>query len=254
VVRYVASTVVLLLFGAVATVRAQAVNGRVLDAADSTLVAGVRVRLFNAAGTRMGEAITDSAGAFHIAGRGPGRYTLTVEHIAYVAFRSAPFELPYMETVSVDVRISRTAIPLEPIAVTARRRQNYHAPTYDGLYARMEQLPAVGSNRIVMKGDIEFRSVLRARELLDQFFYTVVRNGRGVCLVWNGMPVHPLVADLRLDAHVDDLEAVEVYGDPLMAPMEWRDPMVGLSSTCSAVVALWSLRPDLPGRKRAGGV
>jgi hypothetical protein len=197
----------------------------------------------------MGEAITDSAGTFRIAGRGPGRHTVSIEHLGYLEFRSQPFAVPYMEVVSMDVRVSRTAIPLAPITVTGRRRENYHSPTYEGLYARMEQSPAVGSNRVVMKGDVEFRSVLSARDLLTRFFYDVVGRGRLPCVVWNGFPVSRLAADMRLDVHVDDLEAIEVYKDALMAPMEFRDPVGTLASTCASVIALWSLRPDLPGRR-----
>ena len=221
-----------------------------MDSETGVAVTGARVRLLNAAGARMGEAISDSSGTFRIAGRGPGRHALVIEHVGYLEFRSPPFAVPYMETVSVDVRISRTAIPLAPITVTGRRRENYHAPSYEGLYARMEQLPAVGSNRIVMKGDVEFRSVLSARELLNRVFHDVVGRGRLPCIVWNGFPVSRLAGDMRLDVHVEDLEAIEVYQGALMAPMEFRDPVGTLASTCASVIALWSRRPDLPGRRR----
>lgn len=240
-----------LLFAAPVSARGQVVAGRVLDAETGANVSGARVRLLNAVGIRMGEAITDSTGTFRIAGRGPGRYALVIEHLGYPEFRSPPFAVPYMETVSVEVRISRAAIPLAPITVVGRRRENYHAPTYEGLYARIEQLPRVGSNRIVMKNDVEFRSVSRARDLLDQFFFDVMRGG-GLCVYWNGLgPVSRAFLDVRLDTHVADLEAIEVYDHFLMAPMAFRDPPPGsLATTCGSVIALWPLRPDLPGRGR----
>jgi 5-hydroxyisourate hydrolase-like protein (transthyretin family) len=235
---------------AAGSAHAQAIAGRVLDAETGRPVADASIELRNAAGAVMGRTVTDSAGAFAIAGRGPGRYTLRVVHVAYLEYRSQGIQLPYMETVMLDVRISSTAIPLEAITVRSRSRANYHAPTYDGLYARMDQLPRVGSNRIIMKGDLELRSVMRASELIDRYFYDVRRRGTP-CVVWNGMMMsNPAIAEMRLDVSVDDLEAIEVYRDYLLAPMQFRDPVGLLQTVCPSVIILWPLRPDLPGRKR----
>jgi len=231
---------------------AQLVGGRVLDAQAGHGIAGVDIRLLNQAGTRVGNAVSDSAGNFRIAGRGPGRYTLQLSHIAYTGYRTPEFELPYMETVIMDVRMAPSVIPLEPITVTNRDRTEYHLPTYAGLYARMEQLPQVGVNRVVMKGDNEMRSTTLVREVLDRFFFASFRRGCVPNVYWNGVPiVNRESARIRLDqTNVDDLEAIEVYKDFLMAPAQFREPLYQLQTTPCAVVALWTLRPDLPGRKK----
>lgn len=242
--------VLLLLATAALPIHGQAITGRVLDAESARPVADASIELRNAAGAVVGRTVSDSAGAFAVVGRGPGRYTLRVLHIAYLEYRSQDIHLPYMETVMLDVRVSSVAIPLEPITVRSRSRANYHAPTYDGLYARMDQLPRIGSNRIIMKGDRELQSVLRASELIDRYFYDVRRRGTP-CVVWNGMMMsNAAIAEMRLEVSVDDLEAIEVYRDYLLAPMQFRDPPGPLQTSCPSVIILWPLRPDLPGRRR----
>jgi 5-hydroxyisourate hydrolase-like protein (transthyretin family) len=229
---------------------AQAVSGRVLDDATGIGIAGVEVQLLNQAGTRVGQAVTDSAGAFHIPGRGPGKYSLALSHLGYRAYRTDPFDVPYLEIVEVNVRLARDAIPLDAITVTGRRRTpEYHEPTYAGLYARMEQLPRVGTNRIIMKNDQEMRSVTLVGELLRQYFFGVTRNCTPT-VFWHGFAIsNPEIARMRIErTHVDDLEAIEVYRDFLMAPAQFRDPVGLLTTTPCAVVALWPRRPDLPGR------
>jgi hypothetical protein len=237
------------MFAAVPPASAQSIEGRVLDAATRAPVADVRLHLLNQAGTRVAAATTDSTGSFSIVGRGAGRYSLQLSHIAYAPWTSPPIPLAYMETVTLEIPISTAALRQDPIVVTARRRSAYHDISYDGLYARMQALPPVGSNRIVMKGDVEIRSTMQIREILERFFYPVWRKGN-LCYYWNGFPVNPRWAALRLTNSVEVIEAVEVYGDYLMAPMEFRADLFSphRPSCTTGVVAMWALRPDLPGR------
>jgi hypothetical protein len=235
----------LLLAGAAA---GQTVTGRVLDAESSTPLRDVRVSLLNASNTQVGETLTDSAGTFRIAGRGPGRYRVQLSQIGYVEYRSDQLEVPYMETVVLDIRLSRTAIPLQPLTVTARRRENYHEPTYDGVYARAEHLPTIGNNRVFMKNDPETQSAFTVRELIDRNT-TLCRNPT---VYWNGfMIMNQEIKRMRLEStNTSDVEAVEVYKDFLMAPAVFRDVDRPLATRPCAVVAIWPLRPDLPGRRK----
>jgi hypothetical protein len=230
----------LLLVFAAGAASAQSVRGRVIDAESSTPVANVRVVLLNQAGTRVAETMTDSAGAFVLNGRGPGEYTLQISHVAYRETRTEKFELAYMETAVVDVRASKAVIALAPLEVKARQREKYHDATYEGLYARAAVLPKVGSNRVFMRTGWEMQSVTRVSELLQRHVPPLRCQP---IVFWNGFLVqNAAIAQERLTASVDDLEAVEIYRDPLMAPFAFREEPGMLRSWRCTVVALWPRR------------
>jgi 5-hydroxyisourate hydrolase-like protein (transthyretin family) len=249
--RFATATATALLLGATAAggASAQAIGGRVFDDESGRPVADVAVALYDAAGERLAAARTDSAGAFRLTAPLAGTYTLVFDHAAYAMYRSEPLRLATGERLIIEVQLARTVYAIDPITVTARGRR--HDATYDGLYARLPRFPAqVGSNRILVKGDVELTSSRTAREVLDRYFHRVAQRLGGACVYWNGVQDWPAVAAARLETHTDDIEAIEVYGDYLMAPMTmWGPPLRPLATRCGAVIAIWALRPDLPGRE-----
>jgi hypothetical protein len=228
------------------------IRGFVLDHEIGGGVGGVLVSLMDAEGERQAAAITNSRGEFAITHAAAGRYFLSLTHLGYAEHRSEWIDVEQGETIQVDIRLRQAAIALDAITVVGRRDANRHDATHAGLYLRIPRFPAqVGSNRILVKGDPELMSVLSVSDLLDQYFPRVARTIQtpSGCLYWNGFLVNPLQAEARLAISTSDLEGVEVYGDYMMAPLNMMGPPHDfLQSTCSAVVALWPLRPDLPGR------
>lgn len=99
---------------------AQVITGRVLEAgsdlpipsASVTLVAGNRSLLSTE---------SDSAGNFRVAVPRAGWYSLRVERIGYSAASSDTLEVGSGENVEVALRLSVTAVPLEPLLVVERR-------------------------------------------------------------------------------------------------------------------------------------
>jgi 5-hydroxyisourate hydrolase-like protein (transthyretin family) len=230
-----------------APLSAQEIRGRTLDEESGRPVADVRVTLLDASGRTAASALTDTAGAFRLVPGSAGRYTLSFEHIAYAPFRSEEIRLHTVERVTLEVRLARTVYTMDPLTVTARGRR--HDPTYEGLYARIPRSPRVGHDRIVVKGDVELLSAFTVRDVIERFFFRVSRRG-GVCLYWNGHLQPSMMTGMWLDTSVDELEALEVYLNYLSAPISmWGPPSGSLATRCSAIIALWAFRPDLPGRE-----
>jgi hypothetical protein len=109
------------------TVAAQTVSGRVTDAATGVPMADVRVVLLRADGSRVAETVSNRIGEFHIATWNPGPHRLEATHIGYRTTTSEIIEVGTREHVVVHLRLSATAIPLQPsppaagTCVTTRR-------------------------------------------------------------------------------------------------------------------------------------
>lgn len=102
---------------------AQQVRGTVVAegvAGERAPVEGARLELRDAVGEVLQEATSDSLGVFEFGGVPPGTLVLHVAHGGYLPFRTEPFALGDGESISLEVRLGREAIPLEPLVVTAR--------------------------------------------------------------------------------------------------------------------------------------
>jgi hypothetical protein len=100
---------------------AQILAGRVLEADANASVLGAEIRLLDDDGAERAAAVTDSTGWFQVRLPAAGTYTVAVRHIAYADFDSEPLELARAQTMTVEIRMGRGAIPLEPLVITARR-------------------------------------------------------------------------------------------------------------------------------------
>lgn len=102
-------------------------TGRVVDATTDLPVPGASVwleRANAAGGTRATQ--TDVAGVYVFAAVAPGRFRLTVQRAGYLA-RSIDVELSGSDSTRVSVALEVAPIALEPLSVTARAEQPYHA-------------------------------------------------------------------------------------------------------------------------------
>jgi hypothetical protein len=107
--------------GSAAQVRGS-VSGEVLDAESGLGVADAVVVLVGLDRS----ALTDSAGAFQITGVPSGGYGLRVVHLAYGEFQQ-PIEIMEGEAVILRIRLSQTAIELEPLVVEAVSEEEFQA-------------------------------------------------------------------------------------------------------------------------------
>lgn len=96
--------------------------GRILDAETGRGVVDVTVVLEGAERS----ALTDSTGAFGMRAVPPGDYALRIAHLAYGEFRQ-PVRIEEGQELALKIRLSQTAIELEPVLVEVLTEEEYEA-------------------------------------------------------------------------------------------------------------------------------
>jgi hypothetical protein len=261
----------LALLAAPAPASAQVVRGVVQEDGSRRPLAGATVQLLSQGGAAVATARTDSAGAFTLMVGRAGAYRLRLTHPSFVALDSLPLVLAAREAVQLELRMGRSAIPLEPLVVTARQE-----PRLAAFQERLQQPGGVG--QFVRREQIESRpGAVRVTDLLRELpgleIVTVpprggsdrdgpppagtsnetmprvqmiaIRSGTAYCepaIFIDGMQFRQ-VADSGIDdiLHPGMLEGVEVYPRAAGLPQEFMVP-----NTCGAV-AFWT-RPGFGGR------
>jgi hypothetical protein len=218
---------------------AQSVRGRTIDALTGQEIPGVRIVLLRANGTRVTEVISNANGLFQIATRDPGEYKLEASHIAYRSFTTESVLLRGDEQLVVDLKMSVTAIELDPLEIVARRLDPRHEATEDGMYARRLLSRPIGSSRVILPHDPEMVNALDVRDVLS---WAAPRQ-RGCTVVWwNGRLVTDSAAvQLWLETPVTQLEAVEFYRTPIDAPAVFRELPIyaAFDNAYCSIIALW---------------
>jgi hypothetical protein len=253
VTRDVAALPLLLLLGHGA-LSAQTVSGRVTDAASAAAVADADVVLRTAQGATVATRRTDAEGRFTIAAQTAGEYQLGVLHVAFLELPPLAVRLGASEIVLVDIRLSASAIPLDPITVTGRRHDARHDASLAGMLARRELYPPHGSRRVLLHGDPELATATRVADVLHRLPQSLAGGGCRI-FYWNGNLVRtPTEALMLSETPPQHISAIEYYRTWHDAPHAYRDaPMSIRSPTFCSVVALWT-GADLgqPGPPRRG--
>jgi hypothetical protein len=226
----------------------QRVAGTVRSEGAEDPVAGARVVLqLRGAGQRL-TATTDTLGFFSMRLPEGGRYSLEVTAAGFEAFISQEVDVGHAETVTLEIRLGRDVIPLEPIRVSARttdpRLAGFHERRLSGAFGRF-----------LTRQDVERSSPPRSTELLRGvagISLTPVRRGRaaqtgnlvsvrggfGLCepaLYIDGHRVRQSAQSTLDDIlNPQDVEGVEVYSTGSTAPVQFYDP-----SACG-VILFWT--------------
>jgi len=100
----------------------QAVRGNVIDPDAFAPVVSAEVFLLSGE-DRLEATLSNGAGYFLLPVREPGTYRLEVRRLGYQTTRSESFEVESGEVLTVEFRVQRDAIQLEPLVVTARNRR-----------------------------------------------------------------------------------------------------------------------------------
>jgi hypothetical protein len=211
-------------------------------------VAGARVTArLREPGSPMG-ATTDTLGRFSLALPHGGRYLVEVTAAGYGAFIRQEVDVGPAETVTLEIRLGRDVIPLEPLRVFARttdpRLAGFHERRLSGAFGRF-----------LTRQDVERSSPPRATELLRGvagITLTPVRRGRaaqtgnllrirggfGLCepaLYIDGHRVRQSPESTLDDVlNPQDIEGVEIYSTGSTAPIQFYDP-----SACG-VILFWT--------------
>ena len=217
-------------------VPAQNIVGIVVDETDGP-IANADVVLTDSGGARIAGAATDSAGLFRLRAGQQGRYVVRVTRPGYLEYESAPVDVGPVETVTVEIRLGTTAIPLEPIVVTAR----YADPRLTAFHQR--RLNRAGAGRFITRSEIESRGRMLTTDILRTVpginIVTVrargtvgltanmvsIRGGGAFCgptIYIDGMSVRQTPQSTLDDIlNPATIEGIEIYTASSLAPVEY---------------------------------
>ena len=220
----------------------QTIRGRVVDAGTGGPIPDVALLLVDLDGTAHARTVSDSAGAFFLSTRQPGAYRIEARHVAYENVRTDTLHFSGRAQADVVLRMATTVIPLDPLTVTARGRDERHYATYRGLFARREASPSVGPTRVVLRSDPEMRAAIRVADILQWF------TGTGcITVYWNGTMIisREITQWMLADMSAYDLEGLEYYKRDMDAPLEMRQRRLDCQPALVATtVALWARLPE----------
>lgn len=264
-IRYPFSVSLALLTLFASPVDAQTIRGVVLDEEarlrpgalpENRGVAGAEVEL-RRDGRRAGAVtLTDTLGRFTLTAPGVGTFGLRVTHPAYLAHESEGIELGEGEILSLEIRMGRNVIPLEPLVVTARMSSlmaGFHQRRTSG-----------GMGTFLTREEIEVRGAAKATDLLRGMPGVrieferwgigpsiVMQGGFGLCEPAIFVDGIETVRSSGVGSSLDDyltperIEGIEVYTSFSTVPAQYQSGMCG-------VILIWT-RPGERGEGEPWG-
>jgi hypothetical protein len=151
-----AAVVILVLLGCdVRALHAQRVEGQLRDAETGAPIAGATLQLLNEQGQAVHRAVSNSRGLFVLQARTPGLYRIHASRLGYRDATSRPVDLVSTGTLEVELRLSTSAVQLEPLTVTGIPR--YQRLEESGFYERRDHFGPDGLKEAVFleQHDIE---------------------------------------------------------------------------------------------------
>ncbi|HUP90232.1 MAG TPA: TonB-dependent receptor [Longimicrobiales bacterium] len=216
------------------------VRGTIVDDQTNQPITNVSLRIGNTALA----SVTDNTGTFMFASVPVGDYKLRVEHISYALYETALSINSH--DLNAAIRLAPSAIPLQPIIVTAfsRRLDN------TGFYERQKR----GVGKFLSRNELEsyngqFGSdLLRSVPSLRQIPSTQRRNsprnytpGRGNCRFRFLLDGSRTMPDFEMDnVPPYTIEGIEIYNGLSEVPAIFRQVIdAGGGATCG-VIAIWT--------------
>lgn len=215
---------------------AQVIGGRVLEAGSNAALPTTEVRLLAADGTLLIRTLADSTGAFRMMAPAPGRYMLEGVLLGYSTARGALLEVARNRELVVELRLSRTALPLEAVRVIADRTMG--GGRLAGYYRRADLAKRTGFGRVTTREEIERLRYGNVRNFAPNVHTARnedVSEPRPGCIATTFLDnVHVPLREINAVLSWDDLEGVEFYqGNDV--PVEYRN----MSGPC-AIVLYWT--------------
>lgn len=249
--RYTSSLLPILVAAALAApspLRAQSVEGRVIDPATERPIADATVAVLTESGRVIAQTVGDTAGKFVVALRGPGEYRLRAERLGYRRVTSQSFKVGPREALTVDLHLSAGAVELDPLVITSRPEPpRVISLERSGFYERERNSPGVFLRRedVSRSRGMRMSDVLasipgvRRATVQGRSAITLGRSGMGarVCAPAVFIDGQPLTRPEAIDdiVHVAAIEALEVYRGPSQTPARFA----GGESGCGVVV-IWT--------------
>lgn len=159
------STLLLLLGALAAPASAQVVRGKVLDAATGDPVPQAEVAASTVEGRAAGRARAGADGSFSLDLRAAGTFRLRATRSGYQPTLTDSLPVDVRESVEVELRLSASAVAIEPLRVTARvappRRRNLEMA---GVYQRERD----GFGQRLFREDLERQSNMNLGQILGR--------------------------------------------------------------------------------------
>lgn len=257
---------------AASAAQAQTLVVRVLDGSTQSPIAGAEVEVLGTDGIRLARAVSDSAGVVQARLQRPGPFAVAVSHLGYLPYRSAAVPLEDGESIELEIRLGRDAIPLEPLVVVTRARLSARLAGY------RERLQQGGFGSFITREEIERRPAASVTDLIrpmagvtivdvartrpDHLARLIAMRGlrsgevpgagdANYCLpavLVDGVRVEQSV-DFPIDdfLRANELEGIEIYSTAGQVPVQYQQTG---RVACGAVL-LWT-RAGQPGEGRSG--
>jgi hypothetical protein len=227
---------VLALLLAAAPASGQLVSGVVIEEGTDRPVAAATLELVDTLGLRRASSVSDTAGQFRIMAPQPGVYRLRLAHIAYAPTETAPVRIAIGTHVELELRMSPTAVALEPLRVVGRK--TFNAGWLKEYYDRAEWTRRSGIGRVFFRDEVERENVGNASNFL---VYLQPRAGCRPTLFVDGLEMNDRN---HLDSAMqpDVLEGVELYNNQAMLPQQYAN-----RGYC-AIALFWTRRDVENGR------
>ncbi len=234
------------------------VAGIVRDDDTGQPVADARVEIFDFAGFKIAQRVTNGEGIFEHRFRRPGSYRFRVARIGYRSALTPMFSTGAHSYVEVEVSLKSDAVLLAPLTIVARdpRAPN---PILDGFQARLRSGLAIFFTR----DDLERVKPMRVSDLIvrvpgmhvassgsgSQRHIFTGRSSRWGCpmQIWvDGFLLNPRglgTSGLTLDEAVSpgNVEGIEIYRGLASVPAEFLNE----DARCG-VIAVWTRRSGRP--------
>jgi hypothetical protein len=217
-----------------------------LEAGPRTPVPGATIELRPIAGGRAIQATSDSLGLFVLRSPTSGVFVIQARRLGYLTADPDTVEMNQGELLTVEMRLDRNAVPLEPVVVTVRGSAGIE---------EFERRRGAGFGRFLTRKEIEARGAQQTTSLFRLTPGFVIRPSRprsptsvllmrgtaGLCqpAVW----IDGLYVPTGPQTSVDDLvspqmlEGVEIYNSVAAAPSQYR------TGTCG-VLLFWTRRGE----------
>lgn len=199
------------------------------------------MRLLDRSGTGLADVVSDTAGRFRVIAPRPGVYRLHVSALGYQGMETTELKLDSRVELQLEVRLSASAVPVEPLRVVARR--NYTAMRHKEFYKRADWSGKTGFGDILRYDDIERMRAPTVERLLnskalDAVGYTgdkrlVSRSTCELALFLDDAAVSFEELNTVLPEHI---EGVEMYKNGFDIPPEY------LNRTPCGLVLVWTWR------------
>ena len=252
----VAITAACTLLAVASATQAQVVRGRVVLAGTETPLADVHVKLQSADGRTLASTMTTDSGQFRLHAARIVPVTVVAERIGLQPVTTSELQLTIGEAIEVQLTMSETAVPLDPL--TVRAREVIDIGPLSGYYQRVLQKQRGGFGHVFTRDVIQERNAIDVVDMMREVprmsvvplqgrgYHVVIRGGRGTCtpkVYLNGVHANRgTVAQLDDLVRPMDLEGIEVYRGIAEMPGEYYD------ETHCGVILLWTRRDSDGGR------